>query len=150
MSQLFVNQSSGTGGPVNTINSQPPVAGNFNLTSTGGTVAITSAPGAINFEVSNVYGPYRRITFADSPYSALVTDYFISVDTSGGAISIILPTAPTTNQTFLIKDRTGNANTNNITVTSVGNTMDTTASYIIEGNYESSSFLFNTANYETF
>ena len=151
MSYFNVNQSGGTGGPINTLNNQSPVAGNFNIASAAGTLTVTSTSGNINLEVSNVYAPYKRISFANSPYSVLVTDYYISVDTSGGPISIIMPAAPTTDQTFLIKDRTGNANTNNITVTSAGgNTIDTTASYLIEGNYESSSFLFNSGNYETF
>lgn len=141
----------GSGGPINTINNEPPVANNFNITSADGTLNVVSTVGNVDLSVSGVYGVYRSISFADSPYSILVTDDFISVDTSGGAISVILPATGTANQSWIVKDRTGNANTNNITVTAAGGfTVDTQVSYVIEGNYESSNFLFHGTNFETF
>ena len=56
----------------------------------------------------NVVGP--------TTYIASTTTEFISCDTSGGAITVILPNNAAQGETFIIKDRTGNANVNNITI----------------------------------
>jgi hypothetical protein len=95
---------------------------------------------------------YKAITFADSPYTVLPTDYYISADTSGGAIIVNFPDAPTNNTTYIIKDRTGNASINNIKVKSLtdASTIDLAASMPIAGNFGSVQLLYHSGNYEIF
>ena len=95
---------------------------------------------------------YKAISFADSPYTVIPTDYYISADTSGGAIVVNFPDAPTQNTSYIIKDRTGNASTNNMTVKSLSGvtTVDLAASYLLAGNFDSIQILYHSGNYEIF
>jgi len=105
------------------------------------------------FSITN-FSPfnYTNVNFAASPYTVLATDYFLSVDSSGGAITIRLPNAPTQYRRFIIKDRTGNASTNNITYTTVGGAVliDGATSKTITGNYGAVELLFNGTSYEVY
>jgi len=124
-----------------------PVAGT--ITSNGGTITITTGPGAINIETSGISSfSYKNVN--SSPYTVLTTDEYISVDCSGGPITIKLHNAATTGQSFTIKDRTGNASTNNITVTTVGGVVniDGSTSFVLNTNYESINVLGNSTSYE--
>ena len=78
---------------------------------------------------------FTRISVADTPYTVLSTDEYISVDTSGGAVTVLFPDTPAIGQEWTVKDATGNALLNNITITTVsgtdfidGSTIDTIAS----------------------
>lgn len=95
---------------------------------------------------------YTTVNHAQSPYTVVSTDEYISCDPSGGTISILLPNAPTTYREFVIKDRTGSASTSNISVTTVGGavTIDGQTTYTIAGNYGSISLLFNGTSYEVY
>jgi hypothetical protein len=87
------------------------------------------------------------------PYTAIATDYYISVDSSA-ARTINLPNAPAgnANRVFIIKDRTGNAATNNISITTPGGTVtfDGLTTYKIVSNFGALQFIFNGTNYEAF
>lgn len=95
---------------------------------------------------------YTDVTTAMSPYVVTATDYFISVDSTAGPVIIQLPNTTVSYREFVIKDRTGQADTNNITVTTVGGavTIDGTTSWVFTDNYESLEMLFNGTSYETF
>lgn len=77
------------------------------------------------------------ISFANSPYTVLPTDYLILVDTAGGAVTInMMPAAARGNIEVEIKDSTGHAQANNISV--VGNgaeTSDGLATYPIASDF---------------
>jgi hypothetical protein len=105
----------------------------------GGTVTITAT--------GNASIPYTSVT--TSPYAALSSDLFLGVTTSSLAITVQLPNAPATGQNYVIKDVSGNAATNNITVTTVGGsvTIDGVTSYTMNTNYESINVLFNGSAY---
>ena len=79
------------------------------------------------------------------------TDFFLSVNT-GTAITVQLPNAPATGRIFTVKDATGTAATNNITVTTVGGvvTIDGATSLVFNQNYGSASFIFDGTSYEVF
>lgn len=123
-----------------------------NITSTGGTILITNGAGSINLEaVSNTLYNYTDVT--TTPYTVLTTDEYLSVDCSGGAITILLPDTPVTGKSFIIKDRTGSAAINNITVTTPGGTsfIDAAGSFVMNTAYEAIDVLGNPSNnYEVF
>jgi len=89
--------------------------------------------------------------FADTPYTALTTDSFILIDTSGGAFTLNLPTAVNNQNIYYIKDKTGNAGTNNITIDGNGTeTIDGALTAVISTNYASVSIFSNGANWFIF
>ena len=57
-----------------------------------------------------------------SDYTVLSSDYYVGVDTVGGAVKLTLPqaTALLSGQTFIVKDEGGSANTNNVTISGSG------------------------------
>jgi hypothetical protein len=88
---------------------------------------------------------YTNVTHAMSPYTVLTSDYYLSVDCSGGAVTLNFPNAPTFKQIWIIKDRTGNASTSNITITTPGATVtiDGLTSYVMTSNYQAINLLAN-------
>lgn len=127
-----------TGGAINgtTVGAVTPASGAFTtlsatgiLTAGAGQIVSSTAPGAY-------------------PYDVLASDYVILVDTSV-ARTIRLPNAPTTNSVWIIKDATGSAGANNVTVTTVGGVVliDGAASQPINTNYESFMVIFTGAAY---
>lgn len=83
------------------------------------------------------------------PYTVLSSDMVIGVDTSS-ARTINLPNAPTTGTIYFIKDATGSAATNAISVTTPGGVVlidDATTNTITGNNYMSRGYLFNGTKY---
>lgn len=95
---------------------------------------------------------YKRIDVLDSPYIALDDDYYISIDASGGPVTVLLPNAPTSRRMFLLKDALGVSDVNNITISTVGGVilLDGATSYILDTTYEAVLFTFNNTSYEAF
>lgn len=96
---------------------------------------------------------YTNVTNAMSPYTVLATDYYISVDCSAGAVTLNFPNSPVYKQIWIVKDRTGNASTNNITITTPGGTVtiDGSTTYTLSVNYKAVNLLANaTPTYEVF
>lgn len=135
--------------PIGSTGADPVIA---NITA-GTNITITNGPGSITIasSTSSILN-YTNIAFAASPYNALITDLYISCDLTGGAIIIRLPNAPAVGEYWIIKDRLGLANTNNITVTTVGGLLniDGAPSYIINLAFGSAQFIFNGSAYEVF
>ena len=92
------------------------------------------------------------LTNASSPYTVLTTDYYFTCNTTSGTLTINLPNAPTTGSTWIIKDAAGTADTNNITVTTVGGsvTIDGSTSFVMNTEYESINVIFTGSAYEVF
>lgn len=96
---------------------------------------------------------YTNVSHTASPYTVLSTDYYISVDCSGGAVTLNFPNAPVFKQEWIVKDRTGSASTNAITLTTPGGSVpfDGTNSYTMVGNYDAVNIIANTTPaYEVF
>lgn len=114
---------------------------------------ITITPGANTITISA--NPDLDLTYTavnTSPYVVLATDQFLGVDSSGGAIIIQLPNAPAVGRVIIIKDSTGSANTNNITVTTVGGAVniDGATSYVMNTQYTAIQVLFDGTTYQIF
>lgn len=95
-------------------------------------------------------GRTRNVTAPGAyPYTVLSTDDIISVSTAGAARTINLPNAPTTGTTYVLKDVSGNAAVNNISVTTPGGvvTIDGATTYTINSNYGSITVYFNGTSY---
>ena len=118
-------------------------------TITAGT-GITVTPGANTITIATSGTSTLTYTLVNTtPYVVLTTDEFLGVDCSGGSIQINLPNAPSTGRTFVIKDITGSANTNPITVTTVGGVVliDAAATYSMNTQYTAINVLFNGTKY---
>lgn len=78
-----------------------------------------------------------KVTNTAVTYTALVTDYEIHVTSTASARTINLPTAAgITNQLFIIKDTSGGAASNNITVDPFSSeTIDGSSTKVISANY---------------
>lgn len=63
--------------------------------------------------------------------------YFLCLDATSNAITVNLPGSPTTGLTFLIKDCTGHAGSNNITVTPATGNIDGSGTFVMNTNYQS-------------
>lgn len=128
-----------------------PAANNLNVLGGDG-VETFGAGSTITIVATAEATEYTNVTFAMSPYTVTATDYYISVNSTGGPVVINLPDTPTANREFVIKDRLGQANVNSITVKSLGGvtTVDGQASYIFADAYESLECLYNSNNYEIF
>lgn len=110
----------------------------------GGAVGIQTQTPNAGFHVNGSQA--FKITVPGAyPYSILTTDYLIAVDTSL-ARSIVLPTAASGNTgvNYVVKDATGSAGANNITVTvNGGGNIDGGASSTINTNYGSARYYSN-------
>ena len=118
---------------------------NITITPSANTITIDATGGGS----SNSY-TYTNVN--TTPYVVLVTDVYLSVDSSGGAITVQLPNAATSGQFFVVKDRTGSAGSNNITVTTVGGAVniDGATSFVMNTAYESINAIGNGTAYEVF
>lgn len=83
------------------------------------------------------------VTNAMSPYTVLSSDIVLMCATSGGAISVVLPTAGSSaNRVVQVLDASGSASTNNITVSvSGGGTINGAATNVINSAYGSVTFI---------
>lgn len=134
-----------TGGPIS------PVAGNINVVGDGTTVTVAGAGNTLTISMApNASAIVHYTNINTSPYVATTTLFYLSVDTSVIPITIQLPNTPPNGRFWVIKDRAGNAEINNITITTPGglDTIDGVISYIINTNYQSTNILYNGANYE--
>ena len=77
-----------------------------------------------------------RTSVTAATYTALYNDYFLSCNRAG-TIGITLIASPDTGRTYRIKDISGAAALNNITITPAAGNIDGAASYVINTNYGS-------------
>lgn len=120
-----------------------------NISIVGGSgVTVTGDPGTntLTIDAATIID-YRNVN--SSPYVVAATDEYLSIDTTS-ARTLQFPNSTTSGRIFTVKDRTGNAAANNITVTTVGGivTIDGAASVAINGNFNSINLIFNGSNYE--
>lgn len=136
----------------------------------GGDVIIATAPAGASGSTLNAHVERLRVTAANdlklscgltvkslhaqagtaNVITVSVSDYYVGVDCSGAAKTVNLPAAATAGagKTFVIKDETGSAATNNITIDADGaETIDGAATYVMAVNYESVTVVCNGTNW---
>ena len=116
---------------------------NISIVNGANSITISASTGALDLNYTAVN---------TTPYAVTGTDDYLGVDSSGGAITVELPNAPSVGRAFIIKDSTGSAFTNNITVTTVGGavTIDGATSVLFVTNYQSLQVIFNGTSYEIY
>ena len=116
---------------------------NISITNGAGSISIAASTGALVWAYANVNA---------TPYVVGAAENFLSVNTSALAITINFPNAPTTGRIFHVKDRSGNANVLNITITTVGGAVliDGAATYTMNTAFSAINLIFNGTSYEIF
>lgn len=115
------------------------IFGDVNITGTltaGATGA--SGPFVLNKSVT--------ITNADSPYNVVDDDHLILVDTTGGPVTVNLPTSVSgaiTDRQVIIKDSAFNAAINNITISGGAGNIDNAPSFVLNLNATSLTVVCN-------
>lgn len=122
------------------------------IAGTSGQVLTSNGAGVAPSFQSAASSPVNVVLTATTPYVAAAGDYFIGSDCSGGVTTVQLPNAPATGKIFVVKDYTGNAGANNVTVTSVSGAVliDGAATYVLNTNYEAVQVVFNGTSYSVF
>ena len=131
----------------------PNGSGNINiLGGSGVTVAGNPGTDTLTINVSAGTLAYTNVNSAASPYTVLTSDYYLSVDCSAGAITLKFPNSALLGQSFIVKDRTGNAQANNISITTVGGSVniDGGTTFTLNVNYQSCELVGNSTSYEIF
>jgi hypothetical protein len=111
----------------------------------------------IQLGFNNIYSPLSQNQFTggmtfnynnkSGSYLLTMTDYAVFFDTAGGPYTATLPAAPNYGQQVVIKDSTGHAGTNNLTVSGNGNNIDSAATFVINTNYGWATFIFNSSTW---
>lgn len=121
-----------------------------------GTTGLVGIGGAVSTAaLLNVNGTTKTQGFISNlvtktgNYTATTTDHKILVDSTGGIVTITLPTAVgVAGQEYIVKDWKGTSATNNITIaTTSAQTIDGAANKVLSSNYASLSFTSDGANW---
>jgi hypothetical protein len=118
---------------------------------------------SILVNIDEILPAYTSVTNPNvdhSPYDFVANtddNYFISVDSTLGPVTIFLPDAgsanpPPQNSQFIVKDRTGQSQTYHITIESENGlaTIDQQSTYVFVDAFESLECIYNGTNYEIF
>ena len=113
----------------------------------------TNGSAGITLAEDNLYTPPRYNSFSNGmtyqinnqsvSYAMLDTDYFVGFNTSGGPITVTLPVDTADGEVYIIKDTSGNALTNNITISGNGNAIEGSGTLVLNTPYASATLLFN-------
>ena len=131
-----VNQATpGSGYPINTVSADPTV--NVNV------VEKNSVWNGVGAAVSLVGRVDKAITTKTANYVMFGTEYIVVMN-AAAPVTVTLPSNMATGYTCNIKDISGNASTNNITI--IG-TIDGVANYLLSSNYQSVELVYNGASW---
>jgi hypothetical protein len=127
--------------------------GSISGSSTLQAVGAVTLGAALNVSGSSTFGggiTYPRSAITAATYTVLVTDYYIGVDPTSNAVTLTLPVAAAagTGKTYVIKDETGQAGANAITIDGDGSeTIDGVASFDINSPYGAAHFYTDGSNW---
>jgi hypothetical protein len=98
--------------------------------------------GSGNITIVGNPSPVTVTEVTTTEYTATAQDYFLCVDTSTQPVAITLP-AGILGTVYIVKDCTGDANTNNITIAGTGGELVDGDTATINSPYGSLTFIFN-------
>lgn len=87
-------------------------------------------------------GQIVKVTTVSTTYPVVNTDYLISANT-GTAYTVTLPASPLVGRTFIIKDSSGNAGSNTLTVSGNGVNINGAATFPINTNFQSLTVVYD-------
>lgn len=112
---------------------------------TSGQVLTTDGAGGLSFTTAASAPTIQNITVA-GPTNITNTSFTVALVNFAGAATVVLPT-PTSGKRATVKDISGNAGTNNITVGAVSGNVDGAATKTIATNFGSMSFVADGTNW---
>jgi len=126
-----------------------PIAGVLHIEGGKG-IFVSGASNVVTVASTGIFFTYVDVT--TSPYVVVTDDVYLSVDSSGGPITILFPDTAFSGEPYIVKDRTGNAAVNNITVTTISGivTIDGVNDFIMDSAYQSISLVGNGSTYEIY
>ena len=95
-------------------------------------------------EDNNLYA----VTGISSAKTLTTSEYVVLVETSGGTVTVTMPSSPVTGQAYKIKDK-GDALTNNITIAGNGNNIDGGTNALINTDYGALEIVFDGSDWWT-
>ena len=134
------------------------LAGDVSGTASGPTLTTTLASvgtaGTYVSVVTDVHGrvisgkPWQRGTASAATYTVNALDSYVGVTYAAGAATVTIPAGSAEGRSLLIKDETGNAFVNNITVNASGtDKIDGAASTLINVNYETINLMYSASSW---
>lgn len=118
----------------------------------GSNVSVTNGSGTAGNPTISAMGGTPIMAYTNvntTPYVVNTGNYLLGVDTTAAPITVQMPNAPATGTMYIIKDEAGTADTNAITVTTVGGAVliDGSTSFSINVEYGSICVMFNGTKY---
>ena len=156
MSQFFVGGSGGGSGSVTSLTGNDGIAvsptdGNINIVGNGvsgsgvssaGNIYVTGDDGDSTLTVNETQAQFlTNYTQSSVNYDVVDTDYLIGCTAAN--ITITLPASPASLRYIVVKDESGGATANPITISGNGNTVNGTSTISIDQNYESVYIYYN-------
>jgi len=92
------------------------------------------------YNTNKIDGYTRTIT---TTYPVVQADKYIFISTAAAPYTITLPASPIANETYIIKDFSGNLSVNTVTVSGNGRNIDGAATFPMSTNYESITVIYN-------
>lgn len=117
----------------------------------GSGISITNGSGSITIEATGGASVVAYTRSSASPTTITSSDYFVSIDSSGGAITARLPSGASTGKVYYIKDGTGSAAVNAVTIDTAGaELIDGSATFTLNTPYQAIGVIYNGTNWEIF
>lgn len=117
----------------------------------GSGISITNGSGSITIAASGGASVVSYLRSSSSPTVVSASDYFVSIDSSGGSITVTLPSGAATGKVYYVKDGVGSAVVNAITIETAGaELIDGAATFVMNTPYQSIGVIFNGTNWEIF
>jgi len=127
---------------------KPYATANVTASAVRGTAAFDETQFSVTDGFVNLFSPFFAGTSVVADYTAQFTDSFISVDNTAVPRTITLPASTDNGRTFTIKDGSGGAGTNAITILSAA--LIDGGSQTINTNYGSIQVRFNGTTYQVY